>query len=164
MGWIMGIAKCSNSTGAVYTCMSFVGVKFVVSFWMSSMSKWFNASWLMIPVLHNLGMDIGLRRVERRGGATWLVVSRGACLFLILFVLAVETNGMDAKGRGGMTCVRLILGSVPGVFDCMRHWCVLIFVWRTCVDVRLFASSMTRLLLTLWISGCAISLSAPSQG
>jgi hypothetical protein len=55
---------------------------------------------------------------------------------------------MDAKGRGGMTCVRLILGSVPGVFDCVRSWCVLIFLWMTHIDIGLFASGMTGLPLT----------------
>jgi hypothetical protein len=69
----------------------------------------------MICVLHNLGRDIRSRCVERHGGAASLIVSRRAHLFLILFVLAVETNGMDAKGREGMTCVSLTLGSVPGI-------------------------------------------------
>jgi hypothetical protein len=83
------------------------------------------------------------------GGGASLVVSRSARLFLIMFVLAVETNRMDAKGRGGMMCVRFTLGSVPGVFNCVRCWCVLIFVWRTRVDIGLIARGMTGLLLTL---------------
>jgi hypothetical protein len=96
----------------------------------------------MICVLRNQRRDIGLRCVERRVGASSFVLSRRAHLFLILFVLAVETNEMDAKGRREMTCVGSILGSVAGVFDCLRSWCVFIFVWRTCVDVGLFAARL----------------------